>query len=499
MTIPSKPRPMVYINGFPGTGKLTVGKVLDTASDKIKLVHNHLLINPAEAVLSRDQPGYQDLRRRIRSAIFESLIHEPSTYSTLYVFTDAQTANEAGSAVCQEYKDCADRRGCEFIPITLDCDEQTNLGRLIEGGRQAEGKLIDTELLKLFRAGEDLYDFDGHPHRLRIDVSHLSPQVAASEILAHVASSSSCTTSPLLSPFSPPRTRTTVTPKLYYARAMSSAVSLVESAKKAAAYRAVDEHLDASARFVGIGSGSTVVYVVDAIAAKGPSFWSNMTFFPTGSQSKGLIRAAGLRLCNLDERPLGPDGKLVALDVAFDGADEVDADLNCIKGGGACLLQEKLVAIAAKKFVVVADYRKLSQRLLTNWKAIPIEVLPMSAPDVLDRLTDLGSIKPIVRPGLPAKAGEAVTDNGMWIIDAPFPQLLLPSDVEAGASRNAAGAWEVSALAKELLLIPGIVEIGIFHGLNGLQAAQAGKFGLAQKPVAAYFGMEDGSVKVTGA
>ncbi|CAI0644505.1 unnamed protein product [Colletotrichum noveboracense] len=317
--------------------------------------------------------------------------------------------------------------------------------------------------------------------------------------ISSLRQSSSRTTSPLLSPFSPPRTSTTVTPKLYYARAMSSAVSLVESAKKAAAYRAVDEHLDASARFVGIGSGSTVVYVVDAIAAKGPSFSSNMTFFPTGSQSKGLIRAAGLRLCNLDERPLGPDGKLVALDVAFDGADEVDADLNCIKGGGACLLQEKLVAIAAKKFVVVADYRKLSQRLLTNWKAIPIEVLPMSAPDVLDRLTDLGSIKPIVRPGLPAKAGEAVTDNGMWIIDAPFPQLLLPSDVEAGASRNAAGAWEVSALAKELLLIPGIVEIGIFHGLNGLQAAQAGKFGLAQKPVAAYFGMEDGSVKVTGA
>ncbi|KAL0944553.1 ribose 5-phosphate isomerase a [Colletotrichum truncatum] len=284
---------------------------------------------------------------------------------------------------------------------------------------------------------------------------------------------------------------------------MSSAVSLVESAKKAAAYRAVDEHLDPSARYVGIGSGSTVVYVVDAIAAKGPAFWSNMTFLPTGSQSKGLIRAAGLRLCNLDERPIGPDGKLVPLDVAFDGADEVDANLNCIKGGGACLLQEKLVAIAAKKFVVVADYRKLSQRLLTNWKAIPIEVLPMSAPDVLDRLTDLGSVKPLVRPGAPAKAGEAVTDNGMWIIDAPFPQLLLPEDLTDSAAqaagRNAAGAWEVSALAKELLLIPGIVEIGIFHGVNGLQAAQAGKFGLAQKPVAAYFGMEDGSVKLASA
>lgn len=186
MALPSKPRPRVYINGFPGTGKLTIAKYLDHASDKIKRVHNHLLINPAEAVLSRDQPGYQDLRRRIRSAIFESLIHEPSTYSTLYIFTDAQTANEAGTAVCQEYKDCADGRGCDFIPIALDCDEQTNLGRLIEGGRQAQRKLIDTEVLKMFRAGEDLYDFSGHSHRLRIDVSHLTPQVAASKILAHI-------------------------------------------------------------------------------------------------------------------------------------------------------------------------------------------------------------------------------------------------------------------------------------------------------------------------
>jgi len=130
--------------------------------------------------------------------------------------------------------------------------------------------------------------------------------------------------------------------------------STVEDAKKLAAYQAVDDHLDSSYRYIGIGSGSTVVYVVDAIAAKGPDFYSKMLFFPTGSQSKALIVTAGLTLCNLPDRPLGEDGRPVMLDVAFDGADEVDANLNCIKGGGACLLQEKGVAIRARKFVVVA-------------------------------------------------------------------------------------------------------------------------------------------------
>lgn len=134
---------------------------------------------------------------------------------------------------------------------------------------------------------------------------------------------------------------------------MSDAAAVIESAKKAAAFKAVDDHLLPEYKYVGIGSGSTVVYVVDAIAAKGPSFYGNMTFFPTGSQSKGLIRKAGLNLCNLDERPV-VDGKAVRLDVAFDGADEVDEDLNLIKGGGACLFQEKLVAVAAKKFIAVA-------------------------------------------------------------------------------------------------------------------------------------------------
>lgn len=115
----------------------------------------------------------------------------------------------------------------------------------------------------------------------------------------------------------------------------------------------------------------------------------------------------------------------------------------------------------------------------------------MAAPDVLTRLQAMGSPHPAVRSGLPSKAGECVTDNGMWIIDAPFPPLLLPRDLNASTEgKGKGGLWEINSLAGELLKIPGVVEIGLFHGLNGEQA------GGAQKPVAAYFGMPSGEVQV---
>ena len=155
------------------------------------------------------------------------------------------------------------------------------------------------------------------------------------------------------------------------------AFSRIEFAKRQAAYKAVADHFNPAADYVGIGSGSTVVYVVEAIAAKGSDVTSNITFIPTGFQSKELIVDACLPLGSIDSlvrleavptgtnsgwkrrRPLGlqdveDDGTRVLLDVVFDGADEVDEELNCIKGGGACLFQEKLVATSARKFVCVA-------------------------------------------------------------------------------------------------------------------------------------------------
>ncbi|EGX95808.1 ribose 5-phosphate isomerase A [Cordyceps militaris CM01] len=276
----------------------------------------------------------------------------------------------------------------------------------------------------------------------------------------------------------------------------AAAAALIEESKKAAACQAVDDYLLASHKYVGIGSGSTVVHVVDAIRAKGASFYGDMTFIPTGSQSRGLLTRAGLRMRNLDERPV-VGGRAVALDVAFDGADEVDEELNLIKGGGACLFQEKLVAAAAKQFVAVADSRKQSPRLCTKWKAIPIEVLPMAAPDVLSRLSDMGSTNPVVRSGLPSKAGECVSDNGMWIIDAPFPALLLPKDLKDGQDgAGQGGVWEVSKLADALIKLPGIVEIGLFYGFNGDEAVKTNQLLPAQKPIAAYFGLPTGEVHV---
>ena len=122
----------------------------------------------------------------------------------------------------------------------------------------------------------------------------------------------------------------------------------IEAAKKAAAIEAVRNHFPENPRFVGIGSGTTIVYVVEAIKNCGADV-SRIGFVPTGYQSKQLIINAGLVPIEFDALP---DSAMI--DIAFDGADEVDEELNCIKGGGACLYQEKLVAMRSKQFVCVA-------------------------------------------------------------------------------------------------------------------------------------------------
>lgn len=221
--------------------------------------------------------------------------------------------------------------------------------------------------------------------------------------------------------------------------------SLVEKAKRAAAYAAVDEHFPPDAKVIGVGSGSTVVYAVERIAQlkeeKGIDT-DKILFVPTGFQSKQLILEAGLRVSAIDQYAVGE------LDIVFDGADEVDPELNCIKGGGACLFQEKLVGQCARKFVVVADSSKRSQKLGESWiTGIPIEVVPMAYPKVESDLYRMGALAVSLRQGGKAKAGPVVTDNGNFILDTHF---------------GAIEPESVRQLDIKIKLLVGVVETGLF-------------------------------------
>lgn len=163
----------------------------------------------------------------------------------------------------------------------------------------------------------------------------------------------------------------------------SSGPTDIEAAKRNAANQAVADHFSPADAYVGIGSGSTIVYVVDAIKAHDDPRIKDIKFVPTGYQSRQLIVKAGLKDITFDSLPDG-----VLIDVAFDGADEVDEDLNCIKGGGACLYQEKLVATRAKKFVCVAgehlpDPSLASPARLTTLSRLPQIPEPTSYPMAL--------------------------------------------------------------------------------------------------------------------
>ncbi|KAI5968045.1 RKI1 [Candida pseudojiufengensis] len=192
-----------------------------------------------------------------------------------------------------------------------------------------------------------------------------------------------------------------------------SSISPIESAKKLAAYKAVDENLPPNAKVIGIGSGSTVVYVAERIGQIFRNKKDDIVCISTGFQSKQLIIDNGLKLGTIEQHPI--------LDIAFDGADEVDHDLNLIKGGGACLFQEKLIASASKKLIIVADFRKQSTYLGENWKqGVPIEVVPIAFTKLINDLKDLGALEVNLRQGGKFKAGPVITDNNNFILDANF-------------------------------------------------------------------------------
>ncbi|KAK1633998.1 hypothetical protein BDP81DRAFT_325366 [Colletotrichum phormii] len=183
-----KPLPIIHLNGFPGTGKLTIARALQQQLGPCcRLLHNHLLINPADAVLHRSETGYQDLRRAIRKAIFTLLAESPVSRNFAYVFTDFQSNDDVGSAVCAEYSETACDRGAALVSVVVTCDEATNIARIQSADRKAHRKIVDPGLLRMFRNGVRIHRFDEPgTMSIEVDVTESTPTEAARRMLKYI-------------------------------------------------------------------------------------------------------------------------------------------------------------------------------------------------------------------------------------------------------------------------------------------------------------------------
>ena len=191
-----------------------------------------------------------------------------------------------------------------------------------------------------------------------------------------------------------------------------------DAAKQAAAEAAV-RLVDDGMR-LGLGSGSTTAYALEFLGRRIQDEGLDVRGVPTSFATERRAREYGIPLTSLDDDP--------TLDLALDGADEVDDAFRLIKGGGGAHSREKVVAHQAERFVVLVDPTKEVDRLGTNFP-IPVEVLPMAATPVTRTLEDVGA-SPKLRTS-DAKDGPVVTDQGLWIIDAQFPEgIAAPEDLD---------------------------------------------------------------------
>ncbi len=195
----------------------------------------------------------------------------------------------------------------------------------------------------------------------------------------------------------------------------------LERAKELAGRRAAD-YVEDGMR-VGLGTGSTVHHTILALGERRP----RITCAATSERTRELATRLGLEV-------VGPD-EISHLDLAIDGADEVDPDFNLVKGGGGAHTREKVVAAMADRFIVVVDESKLVEGL--GAFGLPIEALPFAPGVVAARVRELGASELVRRP--------EPSDNGNVLMDAKFGSIDDPP-----------------GLAARLSAIPGLVEHGLF-------------------------------------
>ncbi|OLP18143.1 ribose 5-phosphate isomerase A [Leptolyngbya sp. 'hensonii'] len=196
-----------------------------------------------------------------------------------------------------------------------------------------------------------------------------------------------------------------------------------------------------SGMIVGLGSGSTAALMIQYVGERLQSGdLKDVTGVPTSFQGTVLAKQYGIPLVTLDD--------IDHIDLAIDGADEVDPQHNLIKGGGAAHTREKIVDSMANQFIVVVDSSKLVDRLGSTFK-VPVEVIPVAVTPVMRLIEKLGG-KPELRMAV-KKAGPVITDQGNMVVDVKFTAIDDPAEME-----------------KTLNNIPGVLENGIFVGVTDL-------------------------------
>ena len=186
---------------------------------------------------------------------------------------------------------------------------------------------------------------------------------------------------------------------------------------------------------VGLGTGSTTAYTIQFLGDRLKSGeLKDIVGIPTSFQAEVLAKQYGIPLTTLDA--------VDRIDIAIDGADEVDPQKNLIKGGGAAHTREKIVDYLAEQFIVVVDSSKVVDRLGSSFP-VPVEVIPMAIAPVMRAIEALGG-KPELRMGV-KKAGPVITDQGNMVVDVKFETIDHPGELE-----------------KTLNNIPGVLENGIF-------------------------------------
>lgn len=208
-----------------------------------------------------------------------------------------------------------------------------------------------------------------------------------------------------------------------------------EEQKRRAALRAV-EMVEPGMR-LGLGTGSTAAQFI-ALLGERVKAGLSVVGVPTSEASRQLAEARGIPLTTLEDQP--------ELDMAFDGADEIDADLRLIKGGGGALLREKIVAMASDKFIVMADQSKVVDQL--GAFKLPVEVVPFgwkSSFDMIVALTDEAGCEGPVEQRMLNDREPFITDNGNYILDCHFGRIPDPEELE-----------------DVFRFIPGVVDCGLF-------------------------------------